>query len=374
MKILNFFSLEIEGNRIFGLDILRAMAILFVVFGHGASLVPPAIGTMMEYFTMDGVSIFFVLSGFLIGGILIKVINTEGVSFNSLFHFWIRRWMRTLPAYFFVLILLAFLFYYFEPGFSFGHTKRYFIFLQNFNIPHPGFFAEAWSLSIEEWFYLISPSLIFILIRVCKLSTTTAILSTVVAIILLTVLFRLYRYMSMPINTIGDWDGYFRKQVITRLDSLMFGVIGAYIFYFHNSLWKQYKVSFFILGLLMLIIQQVTSVIGFAGVGLYQCVFSFLVSSTGTLFLLPYLSELKTGRGVLFKILTYVSLISYSMYLLNLSVVQWITLRHMNFYGLSGLNLMITKYLLFWIFTIVGATLLFKYVERPFISMRKKFD
>jgi peptidoglycan/LPS O-acetylase OafA/YrhL len=101
------FTIEIYSNRVFGLDILRAAAILFVVIGHGSLLLSEELRVLCNYFFFDRVSIFFVLSGFLIGGILIKLIEKNGFSLTILKSFWIRRWFRTLPNYFLILIVLC---------------------------------------------------------------------------------------------------------------------------------------------------------------------------------------------------------------------------------------------------------------------------
>jgi len=66
------------NNRIFGLDLLRACAIMFVVIGHGNYLLSNKYTDIIDiFFGYGGVSIFFVLSGFLIGGILIKNFRKE---------------------------------------------------------------------------------------------------------------------------------------------------------------------------------------------------------------------------------------------------------------------------------------------------------
>ena len=72
---MRFFSLNTGHSRIFGLDLLRAIAILFVVIGHSSILAPEHIKPIIRLITLDGVAIFFVLSGFLIGGILIRQIE-----------------------------------------------------------------------------------------------------------------------------------------------------------------------------------------------------------------------------------------------------------------------------------------------------------
>lgn len=74
---MGFFKLEQSPNRVFGLDLLRFVAIFMVLLGHSLILAPKALKPFVYKFLFDGVAIFFVLSGFLIGGILIKQLNKK---------------------------------------------------------------------------------------------------------------------------------------------------------------------------------------------------------------------------------------------------------------------------------------------------------
>ncbi len=65
-KALKIFKLELDPNRIFGLDILRAFAILVVVLGHSSIYLPKTLRSYNAYLEFPGVAIFFVLSGYLI--------------------------------------------------------------------------------------------------------------------------------------------------------------------------------------------------------------------------------------------------------------------------------------------------------------------
>ena len=100
---MNFLKINYGHSRVFGLDLLRMFAILFVVFGHSAILVPEEYKDIIRKITLDGVAMFFVLSGFLIGGILIKIVEKEKPTFPVLLNFWSRRWLRTAPIYFIIL-------------------------------------------------------------------------------------------------------------------------------------------------------------------------------------------------------------------------------------------------------------------------------
>lgn len=108
MNISNTIS-DTKTNRVYGLDVLRAFAILFVLIGHSFnhSKISPDIMPLGKLAIL-GVEIFFVLSGFLISSIIMKLIdNSQFHSFSDVFTFWKRRWLRTLPLYF--VALLAFI-------------------------------------------------------------------------------------------------------------------------------------------------------------------------------------------------------------------------------------------------------------------------
>ncbi|MDR0969412.1 MAG: hypothetical protein LBM67_02590 [Lentimicrobiaceae bacterium] len=72
-KILNIFSLNPNySRRIFGIDLIRAIAILNVLIGHGSFILDKANTNFPWIRLISGVELFFVLSGFMIGGIIIK--------------------------------------------------------------------------------------------------------------------------------------------------------------------------------------------------------------------------------------------------------------------------------------------------------------
>ncbi|MFB9079400.1 acyltransferase family protein [Flavobacterium procerum] len=368
--MISFLKIDIGTNRIFGLDILRCTAILFVVFGHGNLFFSGSTARYLDYFVLDGVSIFFVLSGYLIGGILIKELENKPFSKELLVNFWKRRWYRTLPNYFLVLSLLIILSYSFTKDFQVLDSLEYYIFSQNLFYPHPNWFPEAWSLSIEEWFYLIVPILLLLIDKLFKLSTKRAILVTAVLIILFATFFRYAKSLQIILENSRDLDINFRKQVFTRIDSIMYGVLAAYIAYYYNNTWKKNKKTLFAIGLILLLSTKFFIKADLNS--LYACVFSFSLNSIGTLFLLPFLSEIKTGKGKINKVVTYFSLISYSMYLINLTLVKnWIIL-HLQIDFLNSYVTLVTKYILYWFFTVVLSILLYKYFEIPTTKLRER--
>ena len=92
------------GSRIYGLDILRAFAIITVLYHHSYRYLRDYFDkTIFHAVLPDGVSLFFVLSGYLIGGILLSEVTKNKFTGRALFNFLKRRWFRTLPAYLVVL-------------------------------------------------------------------------------------------------------------------------------------------------------------------------------------------------------------------------------------------------------------------------------
>ncbi|ASW72934.1 hypothetical protein CJF12_00615 [Chryseobacterium piperi] len=164
----NLFKIQVPESRNFGLDLLRFIAIFTVLISHSISVLPEKY-IFIHKFIFDGVLIFFVLSGFLIGRIFIRDFE-EGFNLKKMFHFWKRRWWRTLPAYYFTILLILLLNFILSKGIDFNHVAKTFIFIQNITLRNNYFFSESWSLSIEEWFYLILPIGCFFIYFLSKLS------------------------------------------------------------------------------------------------------------------------------------------------------------------------------------------------------------
>lgn len=144
-----------SGGRNFGLDLLRFLAIAGVLVVHCGSEFGRLLGFTLPGGVVAaaffGVELFFVLSGFLIGGILLDI-AADRAGTRGFAVFMLRRWMRTLPLYFACLAAFAL----WQPPAP--HTLALYASLtQNLAWPMPadGFFAVSWSLTIEEWFYLL---------------------------------------------------------------------------------------------------------------------------------------------------------------------------------------------------------------------------
>lgn len=210
-----------QTSRVYGLDVFRAFAILFVLMGHSFqhSKIVPEIQVFGKLAIL-GVELFFVLSGFLIGSIIMRLIDEKRFhSLVDIYTFWKRRWLRTLPLYF--VVLLVFLRFHGKHGLL--DYPAYFVFMQNFAYKMPAFFELSWSLAIEEHFYLWFP-VAFLLWEKITNRAHLALILTAVTFIIIAYTFRL----SQPL--FSDWNDYnfaIRMTVLPRIDAIMFGVLMA---------------------------------------------------------------------------------------------------------------------------------------------------
>lgn len=201
-------------SRVFGLDLLLALAISLVLASHLVGGLEP-LGIL-------GVELFFVLSGFLVGGIFLRLrVGQPTFTLATLTRFWKRRWYRTLPNYF--LFLLLFTIISLVTGRFPGWAKLmlYPLFLQNWLWPSDSFFLLSWSLAVEEWFYLLIPLTVILVASIVKSRTTSFAIGCIV-MGLLSCSIRVLFFADPP------WDGVARKVSLGRMDALAWGCLVAY--------------------------------------------------------------------------------------------------------------------------------------------------
>jgi peptidoglycan/LPS O-acetylase OafA/YrhL len=219
-------------NRIPELDGIRGIAILLVIVWHYV-VVPGitsnseivAVGLNLLGNTWSGVDLFFVLSGFLIGGILID--NRDARNYFKTFY--LRRFFRIVPLYFgwialFILltaILAKFVFIPEELATNAIPLWTYFTFTQNIAMALQGEFggewlAVTWSLAIEEQFYLIMP--LFVLLVPKKH------LPWITIVLVVSVLFMRRLHLAIFWTSLGLY--VFAPY---RADALLLGVLCAWI-------------------------------------------------------------------------------------------------------------------------------------------------
>jgi peptidoglycan/LPS O-acetylase OafA/YrhL len=146
------------------LDGLRAVAVVFVLIGHSGPNFAhfPAARHYIAQYGATGVQMFFVLSGFLITGILLA----EKDSPHYFRNFYARRGLRIWPLYYLVVIFTLASGAFGRHGVSWW---PYLFYVSNltYGVDHaqPVPFGPIWSLAVEEQFYLAWPALVWMLTR-----------------------------------------------------------------------------------------------------------------------------------------------------------------------------------------------------------------
>ena len=362
-------------ERIFGLDALRATAIIMVVSSHVLWIYPKSnafIPTLFELFGFWGVELFFVLSGFLIGSILYKTFVNENFTLKSVFHFLKRRWFRTLPNYYLVLILNILIAFFL--GFSIENTGSYFLFLQNFASKSPAFFPESWSLSIEEYTYLLLPFLLFF-VGLSKVKNKAKLfLLVIVALILVFWINKFYYHSQNKISNLSDWNSNLKSVVIYRIDAILVGVLIAWIRFNFEAFWKKYKVLFALIGFAILFFLM----FGIIPLNLtieqnpfFWNVLYLPITSAAFAFLLPFFSNWKTFTNPILYPIELISKISYSIYLLHYSVILLLLKTFFETSQMSDFERHLFT-LVYLLITFLSSYLLYRFYEKPIMNWRDK--
>ena len=140
-------------NNVQGLDLLRGLCGYIVAICHFQLLVNKI--KYFEYISILFVEFFFILSGFVLAPQIIKIIEEK----KKIIIFFQRRWMRTIPLYILSLIIVSLI-----TNNIFNKDFFLYLFFLNKSIPNllnSDYFAVAWSLAVEEYFYLIFPIIIY---------------------------------------------------------------------------------------------------------------------------------------------------------------------------------------------------------------------
>ena len=325
-----------------------------------------------------GVELFFVLSGFLIGNILIHTfMSAEKFAFSDIRNFWVRRWFRTLPVYWLVLTTVIGLFWAMQLHKPLGFEVLFYPFLQNLVTPHPPyFFGEAWSLSVEEWSYLLLPVFLLVASRLFPPTDKAKFLFRVFALFL--ALFIVVRLVNAFHPMYGaDADAGIRKVVIFRLDAIIYGVLFAHFHYFKPLQLYKWKYLLLLAGLAGvgfcyyllqkpgLVIMSDNNHLKFLG----DAFFYMLLPLSFSL-VLPFANSVKrVGSRVFTNVVQYISKISYAMYLSHYSLIYIAFFYNRKIASHYQLVLAYMAYLLI-LFTV--SSLLYTYFERPFMHYRDK--
>lgn len=302
--------------RIFGLDVLRAIGGLMVVVAHTGHLVADHWPRFPPVPHIDWLAVFFVLSGFLIGNILLDALARPGPPLLRLLDFLQRRWLRTLPNYYlFLLLNILLVAFGLAPGMLSRATAAYAVFMQNFHVPLDLFFWESWSLAVEEWFYLLFPLLAFGLMALFAMRSSSSFISVCILFIVLPVAARMgVAHHVVDESTRNIWV---QKLVITRLDAPGYGMLAAWVARHRQVPWKLLRWPAFAGSLGLLLFLSTLQRPSGPGPMLYAM---NSAEAFATALLLPLFAQWRSGAAWA-GTFRFLSLTTYSLYLVHMPML-----------------------------------------------------
>lgn len=349
-------------RRVFGLDLLRAVAIVCVVHGHGKRYL---YGTPMEWLAdlplPHGVDLFFVLSGFLIGLSVMKMLG-QGSAFPQTWRFYRKTALRILPNYYAMLAvnLLLVTLGVISGDLAAKPLYRFATLTQNIAAPFFDFYWESWSVPIQWWFYMAFPLLAFALRRVAGRFTLPVVALLAIAAS------ALYRLSMLPgVHDPFYYDIAIRKTLASRTDSIYVGVLAAWLCRECPAFWRRSR--WWLLGAAAALYAAVAAVGGSAE-GFYSVVVLPLLVPVAVALALPALDAWREAGGRVAKGIMALSLLSYAMFMANLVMAEIIDCRLSAFAASHGM----AAYLLFWAMVVAGTALLYYAVERPAMLLRQR--
>ena len=355
--------------RLVGLDLLRLLAIVFVL-GRHTELPPESWPSFLRWLLVIwhrggwvGVDLFFVLSGFLVSGLLFGEYKSKGRL--GIGRFFIRRGWKIYPP-FLVLIVATILFNVsFGRSFSRGNVIAEFAFIQNYWF---GLWGHTWSLAVEEHFYLLLPLALFLILRWNRASPNP--LMPILALAAFTAAAALaLRILNWQLRPPFEHRTHIFPTHL-RLDSLFFGVAISYCYHFHQDGFvkrlRPWRRRLIVGGALLLAPAFVFPIESTPFV--YTLGLTVFFVGSGMMLVGVLLSELSLGRAGL--ALATLGAFSYSIYLWHMPVKRW---GAQVFERLSGTTAPYSVELLAYLIgSLVVGVVMAKLVEAPALRLRDR--
>jgi peptidoglycan/LPS O-acetylase OafA/YrhL len=340
-------------TRIRQLDSVRGLAVLMVLM-HNTDIYPSLhLGLIVNNGWM-GVDLFFVLSGFLITGILVDTKKSSGYFEN----FYVRRCLRILPLYYTVLFFMFVVVPLLRPSDAqsvFGARSApwwaYPLFIQNFMVRIPtkatGLLGVTWSLAVEEQFYLVWP----LVVRLCSEDLLRKISFGAICI---SPVLRFYLARS-GVNLYSN--------TFCRMDGLMAGALLALVVqsdaFVPSRLVRGAWVTLLISGSSALIVDRFHA---------RWIVFSFVALASVSFVYLALFSEQRFLQTLLkSRFLAYTGTISFGIYLFEKLPLDAVKAFNLEKYPLLAFPITTAM-------TYGMAAVSWSLLERPFLSLKRFFN
>ncbi|MFQ5736071.1 MAG: acyltransferase family protein [Thermodesulfobacteriota bacterium] len=373
------------GRHYPGLDLVRVTAIAMVMLTHLSSRAFNLPGGPAQTFITwgwHGVDLFFALSGFLIGGQIMEQSMTGRFSFRT---FYIKRVWRIFPPYYFSLLVMLTIYAMGAKGYfrlaihplaTFNDIVRSMAVHIFYLVDYLGSIYDFqqgiyWSLAVEEQFYILAPLLLYLLVRYGRRLTPWGLGTLILCGIALR-----FALFSLPAGPGFDWEAAVQRPFHTRFDTLLFGVLAAYLFIKHRDRLATGRATRAAVLALSLASVGASLVFGGFGPGYFNTCWQFTLTGFGFSGLVLWLAVTPlAGRIRPRRAFNYVARISYPMYLYHLILIRPAYDISTRLFGFNRTST--TQFFLFFavysLVVVFVSGVLYRLVDVPFMNYRKRF-
>jgi len=311
-------EVKVSTNRVLGLDILRVIAVMLVVFRHlqvfkGSPEWLGRISLHLNEGGWAGVDIFFVLSGFLVSGLLFR--EWQQYQTISVGRFLWRRSWKIYPSFWF--FLMGMIVFYFCRGQMVNWPRMLveLLFLQDYAV---GAFDHTWSLAVEEHFYFMFALGSWLLFRRSRPAGANPFQAVPVIFLIVAGLCLVARMVSNHLLPITQVRPLFFSTHI-RVDSLLFGVLLSYFWHFtftvkHHDFFYRWRFAMLLAGAGLLAPMFFVDPFGVneSWVRVYGFILCYLA---GGIWLIAFMNIFQGTQSKAARFLGFLGANSYSVYL-----------------------------------------------------------
>ena len=341
--------------RLRHIDFLRGVAVILVLFRHHAFI------NNTHNAGWIGVDLFFVLSGFLVSGLLFReYIQYKKVNAKL---FLVRRGFKIYPLFYLAILITVIIELLLGSKISKRALLSELVFVQNY---FRSLWNHTWSLAVEEHFYFSIALLIVILVKTKKLENVKLFTAIFLVTALMCLGFRIYNSLYIPF----DYPTHlFRTHL--RIDSLFFGVVLSYYYSFRKELlmhfFQRQRTVFYILSFLLILpvfmFDQKTPFISTIGLTFLYTGFGLLLANFVTDNSINKKLDKLFSRRLVNSVST-IGFCSYAVYLFHMLVHRYIA---------SYIETLWLSFLIFFFGSIFMSIIITKTIEVRTLQYRDKW-
>lgn len=364
-----------DNQRIFGLDLLRVLAIVLLLLANvlnSYQLASPALAQFAPIVGFVSLEIFFVLCGFLLSRSVYAIFMSESFSTADGIRFLKHKMLRIVPLY--LLVLIANIWIAYAMDYRVENVWAFFFFVQNFAQPIPAFFPESWGLPVIVFGILMFVGLLMALSRIVKQQHKSVVFLLAAIGLIAVFLWTKWLYHTQHETTdVAVWDASLKTVAIYRFDSIYIGVLFGWMSLQLRAFWEKAKFLLAFLGcngLVFLAFGIAIFELDIESHAAFWNIFYLPITSVILCLFLPVFADWQTAPAFLQKTVAVLSKSTYGIYLVHFSIVLLLT-EHFMLIDFSDSGALLQMNAVYVLGSIVLGSMLYFGIEKRINTGRK---